>query len=129
MKFANIIVDISLEKLDRTFQYRVPEELQGILKEGMQVRIPFGNGGRTLTGYVLELTDTCEWDEKKLKPILGLAEKGIRLFHAEYHGSRLVNLTVGLQKSHGLFQKSLRGFCGDSVFLRSGLHCHRDGFF
>ena len=45
MKFANIIVDISLEKLDRTFQYRVPEELQGILKEGMQVRIPFGNGG------------------------------------------------------------------------------------
>ena len=37
MKFANIIVDISLEKLDRTFQYRVPEELQGILKEGMQV--------------------------------------------------------------------------------------------
>lgn len=35
MKFANIIVDISLEKLDRTFQYRVPEELQGILKEGM----------------------------------------------------------------------------------------------
>ena len=36
MKFANIIVDISLEKLDRTFQYRVPEELQGILKEGFR---------------------------------------------------------------------------------------------
>ena len=52
MKFANIIVDISLEKLDRTFQYRIPEELQGVLKEGMQVRVPFGNGGRTLTGYV-----------------------------------------------------------------------------
>jgi len=44
VKFANIIVDISLEKLDRTFQYRVPEELQDVLKEGMQVRVPFGNG-------------------------------------------------------------------------------------
>ena len=95
MKFANIIVDISLEKLDRTFQYRVPEELQGILKEGMQVRIPFGNGGRTLTGYVLELTDTCEWDEKKLKPILGLAEKGIRL------EGQLIALAAGMRRTYG----------------------------
>lgn len=95
MKFANIIVDISLEKLDRTFQYLVPEELQGILKEGMQVRIPFGNGGRTLTGYVLELTDTCEWDEKKLKPILGLAEKGIRL------EGQLIALAAWMRRTYG----------------------------
>ena len=95
MKFANIIVDISLEKLDRTFQYRVPEELQGVLKEGMQVRIPFGNGGRTLTGYVLELTDTCEWDEKKLKPILGLAEKGIRL------EGQLIALAAWMRRTYG----------------------------
>ena len=95
MKFANIIVDISLEKLDRTFQYRVSEELQGILKEGMQVRIPFGNGGRTLTGYVLELTDTCEWDEKKLKPILGLAEKGIRL------EGQLIALAAWMRRTYG----------------------------
>ena len=95
MKFANIIVDISLEKLDRTFQYRVPEELQGILKEGMQVRIPFGNGGRTLTGYVLELTDTCEWDEEKLKPILGLAEKGIRL------EGQLIALAAWMRRTYG----------------------------
>ena len=95
MKFANIIVDISLEKLDRTFQYRVPEELQGILNEGMQVRIPFGNGGRTLTGYVLELTDTCEWDEKKLKPILGLAEKGIRL------EGQLIALAAWMRRTYG----------------------------
>ena len=95
MKFANIIVDISLEKLDRTFQYRIPEELQGILKEGMQVRIPFGNGGRTLTGYVLELTDTCEWDEKKLKPILGLAEKGIRL------EGQLIALAAWMRRTYG----------------------------
>ena len=95
MKFANIIVDISLEKLDPTFQYRVPEELQGILKEGMQVRIPFGNGGRTLTGYVLELTDTCEWDEEKLKPILGLAEKGIRL------EGQLIALAAWMRRTYG----------------------------
>ncbi|SCG97194.1 Primosomal protein N' [uncultured Clostridium sp.] len=95
MKFANIIVDISLEKLDRTFQYRIPEELQDILKEGMQVRVPFGNGGRILTGYVLELTDNCEWDEEKLKPILGLAEKGIRL------EGQLIALAAWMRRTYG----------------------------
>lgn len=29
-RFANIIVDISHEKVDRPFQYRVPEALSGI---------------------------------------------------------------------------------------------------
>ena len=95
MKFANIIVDISLEKLDRTFQYRIPEKLQDILKEGMQVRVPFGNGGRILTGYVLELTDNCEWDEEKLKPILGLAEKGIRL------EGQLIALAAWMRRTYG----------------------------
>ncbi len=95
MKFANIIVDISLEKLDRTFQYQIPEELQDILKEGMQVRVPFGNGGRILTGYVLELTDNCEWDEEKLKPILGLAEKGIRL------EGQLIALAAWMRRTYG----------------------------
>ena len=28
MKYANIIVDISVEKLDKTFQYSIPENLQ-----------------------------------------------------------------------------------------------------
>ena len=95
MKFANIIIDISLEKLDRTFQYRIPEKLQGVLKEGMQVRIPFGNGGRILTGYVLELTDTCEWDEGKIKPILDLAEKGIRL------EGQLIALAAWMRRTYG----------------------------
>ena len=48
MKYANIIVDISLEKLDKTFQYLVPEELNETLRPGMQVVIPFGS--RKITG-------------------------------------------------------------------------------
>lgn len=79
MRYANVIVDISLEKLDRTFQYRIPEELEEVLDVGMQVRVPFGNGNRTLTGYVIELTDNCEWEPERVKEILCLAEKGIRL--------------------------------------------------
>ncbi|HIT67960.1 MAG TPA: primosomal protein N' [Candidatus Merdisoma merdipullorum] len=79
MKYANVIVDISLDKLDRTFQYRVPAELEDALGVGMQVLVPFGNGSRRLTAYVVELTDVCEWEPERVKDIIGIAEKGIRL--------------------------------------------------
>ena len=41
-RYASIIIDISHENVDRTFQYRIPEELQGKIQVGQQVRIPFG---------------------------------------------------------------------------------------
>ena len=40
--FADIIVDIKHEKLDRIFQYRIPEWLKEELNVGMEVVIPFG---------------------------------------------------------------------------------------
>ena len=77
MKYANIIVDISLEKLDKTFQYLVPEELNETLRPGMQVVIPFGS--RKITGYILELTDTAmeiypfdEWQSVKIDALMGM---------------------------------------------------------
>ena len=42
--YADIIVDITSEKLDRSFQYLVPQHLEGKLQPGMQVQVPFGNG-------------------------------------------------------------------------------------
>ena len=40
--YANIIVDISHEKLDQTFQYLVPPQLEPEISEGMRVKVPFG---------------------------------------------------------------------------------------
>ena len=39
-KYANIIIDISHEKLDKTFQYRIPPEIKDEITEGMQVIVP-----------------------------------------------------------------------------------------
>ena len=44
--YANIIIDISHESVDRVFQYRVPRELEGEIEAGKQVYIPFGAGSR-----------------------------------------------------------------------------------
>ena len=50
MKYANVIVDISHEKVDRIFQYRVPEALEERLEVGMQAEVPFGAGNRLRHG-------------------------------------------------------------------------------
>ncbi len=39
-EYANIIVDIFNEKLDKTFQYRIPEAMKEKLILGMQVYVP-----------------------------------------------------------------------------------------
>lgn len=75
--YADIIIDISHEKLDRAFQYRVPEELQGRLDVGMCVRVPFGNGNTERTGYVVGLSEDCKFDPGRTKDILGIAPGGV----------------------------------------------------
>ena len=70
--YANIIIDISHESVDRVFQYRVPERLWGKLAAGQQVYIPFGAGNRRRKGYVVELTDRPEYEVSKLKEIEGM---------------------------------------------------------
>lgn len=91
--YANVIVDISLEKLDKTFQYKIPEEWRETLRVGMQVKIPFGN--RTITGYVLELTDVPEYDVTKIKPILGVAEGSVAI------ESQLIELAGWMRRNYG----------------------------
>jgi len=71
-RYANIIIDISHEKVDRTFQYKIPERLQGILEEGMCVQAPFGKGNRLRQGYVVAVTDQAEFPEEKLKEVAGI---------------------------------------------------------
>jgi hypothetical protein len=57
-RYAQIIIDISHEKLDRPFTYRIPDGLADQVEPGSRVRVPFGHTVRT--GYVIELTDSCD---------------------------------------------------------------------
>ena len=41
MIYADIIIDISSDKLDRSFQYRVPERLEQEIKVGIYKSIQF----------------------------------------------------------------------------------------
>lgn len=94
-EYANIIVDISHEKLDKTFQYKVPEPLKEVLEIGMQVEIPFGKGSRKTTGYIVELTDTPEYEVEKLKEVISIAEGSIPI------ESQLIALAGWIRKHYG----------------------------
>lgn len=67
--YADIIVDITSEKLDRVFQYRVPEEMRSVLEPGMIVEIPFGSGNRRIKGYVIGISGHTDYDPQKIKAI------------------------------------------------------------
>ena len=73
--YADVIVDITNEKLDRTFQYKVPPELTGEIGPGTAVQIPFGNGNRTITGYVLSVGNEPKYPQDRMKAILAV-QKG-----------------------------------------------------
>ena len=98
-RFANIIVDISHEKVDRPFQYLIPPQLQNVLEVGMSVMIPFGRGNKLIRGYVIELTDQAEYDVSRLKAVDSIVEGGvsaqadsIRLAYwlKEHYGSTMI---------------------------------------
>ncbi len=74
--YADVIVDISHEKLDRPFQYRIPERLWGKLETGACVTIPFGNGNKLLKGYVVGIGTVCKYDAGKIKEIRGVEMGG-----------------------------------------------------
>lgn len=93
--YANIIIDISHEKLDRPFQYRVPEAMKKQLRPGMQVLVPFGNGNRATRGYVIEVTDEAEFDQERMKEIAAIDMEGIPV------EARLIALAAWIKENYG----------------------------
>ena len=67
-----MIVDISHEKVDRPFTYRIPEEIAQRLRPGMRVQIPFGAGNTLRTGYVTELVRETSYPADRLKQIAAI---------------------------------------------------------
>ncbi|MGN1206655.1 MAG: primosomal protein N' [Eubacterium sp.] len=71
--FADIIVDISVESLDKTYQYLVPNRLESEIHIGTPVQVPFGRGNRLLKGFVIHLTEEAAFDVTRMKEIVSVA--------------------------------------------------------
>lgn len=93
--YAKIIIDISHEKVDRPFTYKIPEELLGTVKIGSCVQIPFGNGNKIRKGYVVELTDNAEYDPARIKSIMAMDKS------SEAATDRMVQLAAWMKNTYG----------------------------
>ena len=94
-RFAQIIIDISHEKVDRTFDYRIPPQLEDRISVGVLVKIPFGKGNSLRKGYVVGITDHADYDADKIKEIDSIVEGSVS---AE---SQLIMLAWWLKEQYG----------------------------
>ena len=76
MIYARVIVNISHENLDKTYEYAVPKEWETYAVVGAQVFIPFGAGNRQIKGFILQLSDTPEFDPARIKSICSVITTG-----------------------------------------------------
>ena len=95
MLYADVIVDISHEKLDRSFQYLVPREMEDEIHVGMVAAIPFGNGNKERKGYVTGLSGEPKYDPAKIKSLRRLCSG------EETTESRLVSLAAWMKERYG----------------------------
>ncbi len=93
--YAKVIVDITHEKLDRVFEYRIPSHLEGVLKVGTEVVVPFGKGNRQTHAYVIEISNSCEYECEKVKEILQIAEKSMAI------EGKMVALAAWMKEHYG----------------------------
>lgn len=93
--FADIIIDITHEKLDKVFQYRIPPELEGVLQVGMEVIVPFGKGNKETHGYVIGFSEKADYDLAKIKEVLCIEENHQKI------ESKLIALAAWIREYYG----------------------------
>ena len=95
MTYADVIIDISHEKVDRDFQYRIPDELEQEIKPGVVVTVPFGKGNTLRKGYVIGVTEKAKYDTSRIKMIQSVSTDD------ETTESRLIALAAWMKETYG----------------------------
>lgn len=95
IRYADIIIDISHEALDKVFQYRVPLSLWEEVQPGSRVFVPFGRGNRETEGYVIAIRQEADYEESKIKEILRVNTEGISV------ESELIQVASFLKEKYG----------------------------
>ena len=65
-------MDVPVARTDRTFDYKIPPSLQGLVQVGSRVMVPFGP--RKLQGFVVELAKEANFAMEKVKNLLDVLD-------------------------------------------------------
>ena len=69
---AEVIINSTAKKLNRTFDYNIPKKLEDLIFVGTKVLVPFGRKKEPEEGYVIKLKEKSEFE---VKDIIDLGEK------------------------------------------------------
>ena len=77
---AEIIINRTAKRLNRTFDYKVPIELEELIMIGSTVLVPFGKSSTLEEGYVVGIKESTTYEVKEIVKIKhNLTEKQIEL--------------------------------------------------
>lgn len=91
--YAQIIIDITSDALDRAYTYRIPEGME--VSTGDRVSIPFGVSNAIKTGYVIGLTEEVDYDPSKVKEIKTVMHDAISV------KEQLIHLASWMSREYG----------------------------
>ena len=63
---AEVIIDSKAKKLNRKFDYEIPENLEDIVGVGSRVLVPFGNFKSLEQGYIIKIKEKTNYEVKKI---------------------------------------------------------------
>lgn len=94
--YAEVVIGISVDKLDRIFSYRIPEGFGDVnTLIGTEVIVPFGRGNRETKAFIVDLKEEICVDESLIKNILRKSEDGIKM------ETGLIELAYWLKSNYG----------------------------
>lgn len=85
--YIEVLVEVKSKMIDKTFTYRVPENLKKDIKVGIRVLVPFGN--RKVEGFVLGISSKNEFDYD-VKDIIDIVDMDIVLTNEMLKLGRLI---------------------------------------
>ncbi|SFG56534.1 replication restart helicase PriA [Oribacterium sp. WCC10] len=91
--YAQIIIDITSDALDKAYTYRIPDGME--VHTGDRVSIPFGISNAIKTGYVIGLTDQVDYDPAKVKEINSVMHDAISV------KEQLIHLASWMSSEYG----------------------------
>ena len=66
---AEVVINRTAKKLNRTFDYAIPKELEDFVIIGSKVLVPFGKGEKLEEAFVTRIKDNTEFKVKEIAKI------------------------------------------------------------
>lgn len=95
MLYANVIINISHEAVDRPFTYIIPESMKDDIHPGTRVMVPFGGGNKETMAYVVMITEFPQVPIAKLKEISSV------VLTQDATDSKMIELALYIKEQYG----------------------------